>query len=144
MEVALGRSALLAALLTALFLSVQAGGAATPALADTCGQPAPSYWECGYGYDSVPRFTPRWFNAPGNVNQRRWYWNEIADAYGGNVFKCPGGKAWNGYQTYLACGYGTFGAEFPANWRPGWVYIEQWANGPRVLFGRALQTAICC
>lgn len=138
------RSAVAATLLASVALAGLAIGHAAPAQADNC-------WEsgnieyCNYANEQVPKYTPRWFSAPGGNNLRRWYVNEIADAYGGTVPKCVGYKAQgSGIAQWLACGYGTFAGEIPSASRPGWIYLEQLANGPRLIFGQGRRNLPCC
>jgi hypothetical protein len=130
------KKALTCALLAIGAMGVQ-GVAASPALADNCWQNVPQGLEyCNYAGESVPRYTARWFSAPGGNNLRAWHVNEVADAYGGSVLKCTGYKPEGlGYGTWLACGTGTFASGINPYPR-SWLFIEQLANGPRVIYGQ--------
>jgi len=121
----------------------QAATSAAPASADYCFMPAEHYWRCNYAGESVPKWTKRWFQAA--TTKRNWYWNEVADNYGGTVYKCAGVKrASNGNTADLVCGWGVLGGFIGSNWRPGWVYIYQGASGPRIIYGGAEHPQICC
>lgn len=100
---------------------------------------------CNYGGEQVPRYTSRWFQAPGGNNLRQWFYNEIADAYGGSVLKCVGNKyEGSGLANWLECGHGTFGHGINSNVR-SWIFIEQWANGPRIIYGQGERIwSVCC
>lgn len=138
------RTAALAVLAMVAF-TVWAWGAVAPAAAtDGCGQVSEVIFECGYAGESVPKYTKRFFSAPGGTNLRRWFWNEIADGYGGGVYKCAGVmRGSDGAVLYLICGTAGFlGAEIAPGYRPGYVFLEQRANGPRILWGRALHTVV--
>jgi hypothetical protein len=131
----LRRSSLAATLLAVGVLFAQAAGSAASASADTCS--VSNFVEyCSYAGVSVPRYTPRWFSAPGGNNLRDWSANEVADAYGGSVLKCTGyQREGSGLGGWLGCGTGTFANGIDSNYR-GWIFVEQLANGPRVIYGQ--------
>ena len=130
----LGRLALAA---TALLWAWLAAANAASASADGCTQYTnPNREFCWYAGESVPRYTARWFSAPGGNNLRNWDVNEVTDGYGGGVLKCAGIKReGSGVGTWVACGtQAVVGAGFEAYPR-SWIFVEQWANGPRVIAG---------
>lgn len=140
----LRRTAIPAALLIVVALSVQAAGGAAPALADGCSVGGTVEY-CNYGGESIPKYTSRYFSAPGGNNLRRWFVNEVGDAYGGTVAKCAGYKPQGtGLGYWLACGYGTPAGEIPVSIRPGWIFIEHVAPGPRILYGQGRRSLLCC
>lgn len=132
-------------LFMATIFVAQAVGSAAPARADYCYQPAEWYWQCNYAGEGVPRWTKRWFQAA--TTKRSWTWNEVADPYGGSVNKCAGHKrASDGAISYLICSNTaiTIGAEVPSGSRPGWVFVEQRADGPRIIYGGGHHPNWCC
>jgi hypothetical protein len=135
MTQAMRRPALAVLLLVLATLGTQAATSAAPAKADYCFGGDPT-WNCTYANESIAAYTKRWFQAATTL--RNWLWNEANDYYGGTVYKCAGYKRQsNGGIYYLACanGFQHVGASIPAEWRPGWVFIEQRANGPRDMNG---------
>lgn len=95
---------------------------------------------CNYYGPNWPRYTPLWFEGAGGNNERHWNVNYAYDEYGGSVNKCAGYKRYDGaLWSPLPCnnnGYAVL--SIPESWKPGWVYIEQRANGPRSIHGYAV------
>lgn len=131
------------ALLAMTVCAVQAAASAAPALADSCAVNNQNNVEyCNYAGESVPRYTARWFSAPGGNNLRAWFANEVADGYGGSVSKCTGYKPeGHGLGTWLHCGTGTFYSNI-GPYPKSWIFIEQLANGPRVIYGQGRRHVI--
>jgi len=136
------KSAMIIALIAFIAFCAQAGSSVQVARADGCAQSGPALGYCNYAGESVPKYTPRWLEVGNNL--RYWYANEIADAYGGSVSKCTGyKKEGSGIGTWLNCGTGTFSSPINGGYR-GWIFIEQLANGPRIIYGQGRHNIICC
>ena len=95
-------------------------------------------WACNYGANFWPKETKLWFESSGGNNERNWHVNYAYDGYGGSVYKCAGYKRWDGAFLNQACGTPNgILLSIPESWRPGWIYIIHFANGPRNISGFA-------
>lgn len=132
----LGRVKVQPALVLAILALAAFGGQATvvaaPASADEC-----SLGQCVYGEGFHNPGVKVWFEAATTL--RNWEGNWAVDAYGGTVNKCGGYKRQSDSAIiYLGCGNVEYaGNTIPAEWRPGWVFIENRASGSRKMHGIA-------
>lgn len=134
-----GRALIAVLAIALLAVAFQAtGGRASVAQADYCnpnGAGFSCYWT---GLELAPE-TRRFFQAA--VTLRNWYWEEVADAYGGSVWhKCANILAGsNGAVAQVACGPNQPGEWVPAGYSPGYVFLVHSASGPRTILGAATQ-----
>lgn len=97
-------------------------------------------FHCYYSEGTVSPYQNVWFDS-GGENLRRWETNEARDSYASHIAKCAGLKRYDGtYFPETSCGNAAGqGIFLNASWRPGWVYMFQYASGARVVNGNAWQ-----
>ena len=92
---------------------------------------------CKYESNPLPKETRVYFEAAGGNNQRNWYENVAGDYYGGSVGKCAGVQTVGG-GVERTCGTGNPIQGINAAWNPSFIFMFQYAEGPRNVYGEGL------
>lgn len=99
-------------------------------------------FHCYYSNGETPSNVLVYFDS-GGENNRRWETNDATDPYGAgsHIAKCASLKRYDGvFFPEPSCGNAADqGVFLSAAWRPGYVFIEQYSGGPRLLNGNAYQ-----